>query len=150
MIGDRPERQKADRNLAIVEARKAGRTLQEIGREFGISPERVRWILKRQEIMERNERRRETEMEKAKVLKLEEAIRWNRKVIWLETREDAQVLPVTYYAEHMPFLRFDCEDRVAMIEVRAEFYGKTWRCWDRDPAGAQSVKTWKSAGGEDK
>lgn len=150
MIGDRPEQQKVERNLAIVEARKAGRTLQEIGREYGISPERVRWILKRQEIMERNERRRETEMEKARVLKLEEAIRWNRKVIWLETREDAQVLPVTYYAEHMPFLRFDCEDRVAMIEVRAEFYGKTWRCWDLDPAGAQNVKTWKSAGGDDK
>lgn len=150
MIGDRTEQQKTERNLAIVEARKAGRTLQEIGREFGISPERVRWILRRQEIMERNERRRETEMEKAKVLKLEEAIRWNRKVIWLETREDAKVLPVTYYAEHVPFLRFDCEDRVAMIEVRAEFYGKTWRCWDRDPAGAQNVKTWKSAGGDDK
>lgn len=149
MIGDRPEQQKAERNLAIVEARKAGRTLQEIGREFGISPERVRWILKRQEIMERNERRREADMEKARVLKLDEAMQWNRRVIWLETRESTEVLPVTFYAEHKPFLRFDCETRPAMMEVRAEYYGKTWRCWDRDPAGAQSVKVWKSAGGDD-
>ena len=88
-------------------------------------------------------------MEKARVLKLEEAIRWNQKTIWLELRETQGVIPVTYHLEHVPFLRFEAEDRVAMIEVRAVMYGKTWRCWDRDPAGAQSVKTWKSAGGED-
>lgn len=89
-------------------------------------------------------------MEKAKVLKLSEAIEYNRRVIWLETRETKEVIPVTFYAEHKPFLRFDGEDRVAMIEVRPEYYGKTWRCWNLDPAGAQSVKTWKSAGGEDR
>ncbi len=88
-------------------------------------------------------------MEKARILKLAEAVEYNRKVIWLELRTEAEVLPVTYYAEHLPFLRFDCEDRVAMITVRGEYYGKTWRCWDRDPAGAQTVKAWKSAGGED-
>ncbi len=89
-------------------------------------------------------------MGKAMVLKLEEAIRWNQKTIWMELRETQGVIPVAYYAERIPFLRFDAQDRVAMIEVRADMYGKTWRCWDRDPAGAQSVKTWKSAGGEDK
>jgi hypothetical protein len=89
-------------------------------------------------------------MEKARVLKIGEVVEYNRKVIWMELRETQGVIPVTYHAEHIPFLRFDAEDRVAMIEVRAEMYGKTWRCWDRDPAGAQSVKTWKSAGGEDR
>lgn len=88
-------------------------------------------------------------MDKARILKLDEVIQWNRKVIWLETRTDTDAVPVTYYAEHVPFLRFDAEDRVMMIEARAAYYGKTWRCWDRDPAGAQTMKTWKSAGGED-
>ena len=88
-------------------------------------------------------------MGKAKVLKLEEAIQYNRKVIWMEMRETAGVVPVTYYAEHAPFLRFDAEDRVLMIEVRADMYGKTWRCWDQDPAGARTLKLWRSAGGED-
>lgn len=92
-------------------------------------------------------------MAKAKVLKLEEAIQYNRKVIWMEMRETAGVVPVTYYAEHAPFLRFDAADRVAMIEVRAEYYGTTWRCWDQYPAGAQSVRLWddqKGAGLDDK
>ena len=89
-------------------------------------------------------------MEKARVLKIGEVVEYNRKVIWMELRETQGVIPVTYHAERVPFLRFDAEDRVALIEVRADMYGKTWRCWDRDPAGAQSVKTWKSAGGEDR
>ena len=88
-------------------------------------------------------------MEKAKVLKLEEAAEWNQKVIWMEMRETQGAIPVTFYAERAPFLRFNAEDRVLMIEVRVDYYGKTWRCWDRDPAGAESVKTWKSAGGDD-
>ena len=89
-------------------------------------------------------------MEKARVLKIGEVVEYNRKVIWMELRETQGVIPVTYHAERVPFLRFDAEDRVALIEVRADMYGKTWRCWDRDPGGAQSVKTWKSAGGEDR
>ena len=88
-------------------------------------------------------------MEKVKVLKLEDAIARNRRVIWMEMRETDGVFPVTFYAEHLPFLRFDAEDRVLMIEVRADMYGKTWRCWDQDPAGARTLKLWKSAGGED-
>ena len=87
-------------------------------------------------------------MAKARVLKLEETFQ-HGKVIWLELRETAGVIPVAFWAEHLPFLKYDAQDRVAIIEVRAEYYGKTWRCWDRDPAGAQSVKVWKSAGGED-
>ena len=72
---------------------------------------------------------------KAKVLKLSEAAEWNRKVIWMEMLETAGAIPVTFYAEHIPFLRFDCEDRVMMIEVRGEYYGKTWRCWNEKPDG---------------
>ncbi len=35
-------------------------------------------------------------MEKARMLKLAEAVEYNRKVIWLELRTEAEVLPVTY------------------------------------------------------
>ena len=97
----------------------------------------------------KNDRGGKAEMDKAKVLKVNETIQAG-KVVWLETREAKEVIPVAFWAEHMPFLKYDAQDRVALIEVRAEYYGKTWRCWDRDPAGAQSVKTWKSAGGEDR
>ena len=72
-------------------------------------------------------------MEKAKVLKLDETIQ-RGKVSWLELRETAGVIPVAFCAEHMPFLKYDAQDRVAVIEVRAEYYGKTWRCYNRRPA----------------
>ena len=80
-------------------------------------------------------------MEKAKVLKLEETIQQGR-VTWLELRETAGVIPVAFWAEHLPFLKYDAQDRVAMIEVRAEYYGKTWRCWNMAPNG-QKVPDWK-------
>ena len=80
-------------------------------------------------------------MEKAKVLKLEETIQQGR-VTWLELRETAGVIPVAFWAEHPPFLKYDAQDRVAMIEVRAEYYGKTWRCWSMAPNG-QKVPDWK-------
>ena len=80
-------------------------------------------------------------MEKAKVLKLEETFQ-HGKVIWLELRETAGVIPVAFWAEHLPFLKYDAQDRVAMIEVRAEYYGKTWRCWSMAPNG-QKVPDWK-------
>lgn len=80
-------------------------------------------------------------MEKAKVLKLEETIQLGR-VTWMELRETAGVIPVAFWAEHMPFLKYDAQDRVAMIEVRAEYYGKTWRCWSMAPNG-QKVPDWK-------
>ena len=51
-------------------------------------------------------------MEKARVLKLEEAITYNQKAIWLELRETEGVVPVTYHSEQLPFLRFDREDLV--------------------------------------
>ena len=80
-------------------------------------------------------------MEKAKVLKLEETIQQGR-VTWLELRETAGVIPVAFWAEHLPFLKYDAQDRVAIIEVRAEYYGKTWRCWSMAPNG-QKVPDWK-------
>ncbi len=80
-------------------------------------------------------------MEKAKVLKLNETIQLGR-VTWLELRETAGVIPVAFWAEHLPFLKYDAQDRVAMIEVRAEYYGKTWRCWSMAPNG-QKVPDWK-------
>ena len=72
-------------------------------------------------------------MEKARILSLEEAAEYNRRVIWMDLIEAGAAMPVTYYRERLPFLQFDCENRVAMITVRAEYYGKTWRCWDRKP-----------------
>ena len=80
-------------------------------------------------------------MEKAKVLKLNETMQLGKK-IWLELRETAGVIPVAFWAEHMPFLKYDAQDCVAMIEVRAEYYGKTWRCWSMAPNG-QKVPDWK-------
>lgn len=85
-------------------------------------------------------------MEKARVLKAAEAAEWNRKVIWLEMRETEGVIPVTYHSERKPFLRFECEDRPARIEVRAEYYGKTWRCWSARPDG-EKVPEWKDLPG---
>jgi hypothetical protein len=41
---------------------------------------------------------------------------------------------VTFYAERMPYLKFDAQDRVMMIEVRSSCYGETWRCWNAKPA----------------
>lgn len=86
--------------------------------------------------------------EKARILEIGEAAEWNRKVIWMEMRETAGMMPVTFWAEKIPFLRFDCEDRTMMIEVRAEYYGKTWRCWDRRPDG-QPVPDWEGTETED-
>lgn len=68
-----------------------------------------------------------------RVLEFGEAIQYDRKVMWIEFRETPGVIPVTYYAEHMPFLKFDAEDRMAMFSVRAEWYDVTWRCWDKKP-----------------
>lgn len=71
---------------------------------------------------------------KPRVISLEEASAYSRKVVWMELREKpGQVIPVTYYAERRPFLQFDAEDRVMMVSVRPEYCGKTWRCWDMVP-----------------
>lgn len=70
----------------------------------------------------------------AKLLTFEEAIQWSRGVIWLEMREmNSGALPVTYYLEHAPFVRFKCDAFPATFEVRKEYYGKTWRCWSDRP-----------------
>ena len=61
-------------------------------------------------------------MAKVRVLKLEETFQ-HGKVVWLELRETAVMIPVAFWAEHLPFLKYDAQDRVAMIEVRAEYYG---------------------------
>lgn len=68
-----------------------------------------------------------------RVLEFSEAIQYDRKVMWIEFRETPGVIPVTYYAEQKPFLKFDAEDRMAMFSVRAEWYDVTWRCWDKKP-----------------
>lgn len=86
--------------------------------------------------------------EKARILEISEAAEWNRKVIWMELREALGMVPVTFYKERKPFLMFDGEDRPMMIQVRAEYYGITWRCWDRRPDG-QPVPDWESADPED-
>ena len=68
-----------------------------------------------------------------RVLEFSEAIQYDQKVMWIEFRETPGVIPVTYYAEQKPFLKFDAEDRMAMFSVRAEWYDVTWRCWDKKP-----------------
>lgn len=83
--------------------------------------------------------------EKAMILEIGEAAEWNRKVIWMEMRETDGVIPVTYHSERRPFLRFDAEERAMMIEVRAEYYGKTWRCWTGGRTGSRcrTGKAWR-------
>lgn len=70
-----------------------------------------------------------------RILKLQECLHHDGRKIWIEMRETpGQFVPVCFYAEHVPFLMFDAQDRVLMIEVRADWYGKTWRCWNAKPA----------------
>ncbi len=83
-------------------------------------------------------------MEKARILGFDEVTQSGKQVVWLELREMTGAMPVTYYAKDGKFLRFDCEDRVAMITVRADYYGKTWRCWNRFEAGKTAAE-WERA-----
>lgn len=70
----------------------------------------------------------------ARTMALEECIRHDGLKMWMELREmPGQTVPVVFYSERIPFLRFDAQDRVLMISVRADWYGKTWRCWDAEP-----------------
>lgn len=70
----------------------------------------------------------------ARTMALDECIRHDGVKMWMELREmPGQAVPVVFYSERIPFLRFDAQDRVLMISVRADYYGTTWRCWDADP-----------------
>lgn len=71
---------------------------------------------------------------KARILGLPECVHNDGRTIWLETIDQGgQAIPVTFYAERMPYLKFDAQDRVMMIEVRSNCYGETWRCWNVKP-----------------
>jgi hypothetical protein len=78
----------------------------------------------------------------ARTMALDECIRHDGVKMWMELREmPGQAVPVVYYSERIPFLRFDAQDRVLMISVRADYYGTTWRCWDADPGKTDWVQT---------
>ena len=72
-------------------------------------------------------------MGKARVLTLDEAIQWGRKSVWLQLRNATCSLEMKYALEHPPFLRFRDDKLKLEIEVRGEYYGKTWRCFDQCP-----------------
>ena len=77
----------------------------------------------------------------ARTMALDECIRHDGVKMWMELREmPGQAVPVVYYSERIPFLRFDVQDRVLMISVRADYYGTTWRCWDADPGKTDWVQ----------
>lgn len=77
----------------------------------------------------------------ARTMALDECIRHDGVKMWMELREmPGQAVPVVYYSERIPFLRFDAQDRVLMISVRADYYGTTWRCWDVDPGKTDWVQ----------
>ena len=77
----------------------------------------------------------------ARTMALDECIRHDGLKMWMELREmPGQAVPVVYYSERIPFLRFDAQDRVLMISVRADYYGTTWRCWDADPGKTDWVQ----------
>jgi len=69
----------------------------------------------------------------ARVLTLEEAIDPGRKRVWIQLREMTCAMAARYSAEQKPFLRFMDQELEMVIEARAEYYGKTWRCFDRCP-----------------
>ena len=69
----------------------------------------------------------------ARVLTLEEAIEPGRKRVWIQLREMSCAMAAKYVAEHAPFLRFRDPELEMEIEVRADYYGKTWRCFDTCP-----------------
>jgi len=54
VIGQFPERQKAERNQKILEMRRSGKKLREIAEHYGIRPETVRQIVVRQKVIEKN------------------------------------------------------------------------------------------------
>lgn len=77
----------------------------------------------------------------ARTMALEECIRHDGLKMWMELREmPGQAVPVVFYSERIPFLRFDAQDRVLMISVRADYYGTTWRCWDAEPGKTDWVQ----------
>ena len=77
----------------------------------------------------------------ARTMALDECIRHDGVKMWMELREmPGQAVPVVYYSERIPYLRFDAQDRVLMISVRADYYGTTWRCWDADPGKTDWVQ----------
>ena len=77
----------------------------------------------------------------ARTMALDECIRHDGVKMWMELWEmPGQAVPVVYYSERIPYLRFDAQDRVLMISVRADYYGTTWRCWDADPGKTDWVQ----------
>ena len=68
-----------------------------------------------------------------RILDLQECVQHDGRKIWLEAIETNGITPVCFYAERIPFLKFDAQDRVLMFDMRADMYGKTWRCWDALP-----------------
>lgn len=75
-----------------------------------------------------------------RILDLQECVQHDGRKIWLEAIEMNGITPVCFYAERIPFLKFDAQDRVLMISVRADYYGTTWRCWDADPGKTDWVQ----------
>ncbi len=84
-----------------------------------------------------------------RALKFEQAIEWHRLVVWIQLRGmNGEALPVIYNLEQAPFVRFKSLDSRMGIEVRRDYYGKTWRCFDENPAG-RILPAWDDTPGWD-
>ena len=69
------------------------------------------------------------------LMSLRRTIGWKPRTIWIEFRMmPGRPIRVIYFLEHVPFVRFKGVDMEAMFDVQAGLYGKTWRCWDEEPA----------------
>ena len=66
----------------------------------------------------------------AKILTLEEALEKQPEVVWLQLRWWHGTEPVRFWTEHIPFLVFVHDDLRGRFELRADQYGKTWRCFE--------------------
>ena len=79
------------------------------------------------------------------VMTLEEAIQHDGRRVWIQMMETQTALPVTYVAEHVPFLQFGNEMLYLKITVRGEYYGKTWRCFRKEPDRYDLSREWEEA-----
>ena len=134
---------KVERNRAILDTWMAGQiTQRELSEKFGISMTRVRQILENEIRREKSDNvdafadksngRRCRKVGQTKVMKFEDVMQWDR-VVFLQCREMSCSVPMFFMGEHQPFLRYRGDGIHLDVEVRAEYYGKTWRCFDSCP-----------------
>lgn len=89
-------------------------------------------------------------MEEVRVLTLEEALENDREHMWLQMRWWPQAEAMVFLYEHLPWLNFrewNGAEKLLKVTVKAEGYGKTWRCFNVWPADQESRFPWEDGEG---